>query len=94
MTDPLSKLPLFATDHEIAIAVVGKERASMYMKAVIPVLERQGFPKMDRCTTAGRSRPSGGHQRGWSAPDALWRSMVRMIAVAMATRSLSPSQTI
>jgi hypothetical protein len=27
MTDPLSKLPLFATDREIAVAVVGKERA-------------------------------------------------------------------
>lgn len=47
MTDPLSKLPLFATDREIAAAVVGKERAAMYAKAVIPVLERHGFPKMD-----------------------------------------------
>lgn len=47
MTDPLSKLPLFATDREIAVAVVGKERASMYIKAVIPMLERQGFPRID-----------------------------------------------
>lgn len=47
MTDPLSKLPLFATDREIAIAVVGKERASMYVKAVIPTLERKGFPRID-----------------------------------------------
>ncbi|MCJ8028251.1 hypothetical protein KYK30_11215 [Shinella yambaruensis] len=47
MTDPLSKLPLFATDREIAIAVVGKERASMYVKAAIPILERHGFPKID-----------------------------------------------
>ncbi len=47
MTDPLSKLPLFATDREIAIAVVGKERASMYVKVVIPALERQGFPRID-----------------------------------------------
>lgn len=47
MTDPLSALPLFATDKEIAAAIVGKERASMYMKAVMPVLERHGFPKVD-----------------------------------------------
>ncbi|MCJ8051690.1 hypothetical protein GB928_004130 [Shinella curvata] len=47
MTDPLSKLPLFATDREIAIAVVGKERASMYVKVVIPALERHGFPQID-----------------------------------------------
>lgn len=47
MTDLLSKLPLFATDREIAVAVVGKERASMYIKAVIPMLERSGFPRID-----------------------------------------------
>lgn len=47
MTDLFSKLPLFATDREIATAVVGKERASMYIKAVIPMLERQGFPRID-----------------------------------------------
>lgn len=47
MTDPLSRLPLFATDREIAIAVVGKERASMYVKVVIPALELHGFPRKD-----------------------------------------------
>ncbi len=47
MTDLLSKLPLFATDNELAIAVVGKERASMWIKAVIPQLERKGFPRVD-----------------------------------------------
>jgi len=47
MTDPLSKLPMFATDREIAIAVVGRERASMFVKAVIPQLERKGFPRID-----------------------------------------------
>lgn len=47
MTDLLSKLPLFATDREIAVAVVGKERAAMYVKVVIPMLERQGFPRID-----------------------------------------------
>ncbi|TWB19552.1 hypothetical protein FBZ99_101325 [Rhizobium sp. ERR 1071] len=47
MTDPLSKLPMFATDREIAIAIVGKERAAMFIKAVIPQLERKGFPRID-----------------------------------------------
>ncbi|MGZ9724272.1 hypothetical protein [Rhizobium miluonense] len=47
MTDPLSKLPMFATDREIAIAIVGKERAAMFVKAVIPQFERKGFPKID-----------------------------------------------
>ncbi|MBB4348032.1 hypothetical protein [Aliirhizobium cellulosilyticum] len=47
MNDALANLPLFATDREIAIAVVGKERASYYTKAVIPMLERQGFPLRD-----------------------------------------------
>ncbi|MBB3743759.1 hypothetical protein FHX10_003258 [Rhizobium sp. BK591] len=47
MTDLFPKLPLFATDKELAIAVVGKERASMWIKAVIPQLERKGFPRID-----------------------------------------------
>ncbi len=47
MIDPLSKLPMFATDREIAIALVGKERAAMFVKAVIPQLERKGFPRID-----------------------------------------------
>lgn len=47
MTDLLGKLPLFATDREIAIAIVGKERAAMFVKAVIPQLERKGFPRID-----------------------------------------------
>lgn len=47
MNEALDKLPVFATDQEIAVAVVGKERASMYVKAVIPMLERQGFPTVD-----------------------------------------------
>ncbi|MEY9629907.1 hypothetical protein [Sinorhizobium fredii] len=45
--DPLSKLPLFATDQQLAMAIVGKERASMWVKAVIPQLERKGFPRID-----------------------------------------------
>lgn len=47
MTDPLSALPLFATDKELAVAIVGKERAQMWIKAVIPQLERKGFPRID-----------------------------------------------
>lgn len=47
MNDALACLPLFASDREIAIAVVGKEKASYYTKAVIPMLERQGFPLRD-----------------------------------------------
>lgn len=47
MTDFLSKLPLFATDKELAVAIVGKERAQMWIKTVIPQLERKGFPRID-----------------------------------------------
>lgn len=47
MNDLLAKLPLFATDREIAMAVVGKERATMWVKTVIPQLERKGFPRID-----------------------------------------------
>ena len=47
MIDPFSKLPLFATDKELAIAIVGKERAAMWIKATIPALERKGFPRID-----------------------------------------------
>ncbi|ASR06678.1 hypothetical protein CHY08_05860 [Rhizobium leguminosarum bv. viciae] len=47
MTDLLSKLPMFATDHQLAVAIVGKSRASMWIKAVIPQLERKGFPRID-----------------------------------------------
>ena len=47
MTDLLSNLPLFATDRQLAEAVVGKERATMWIKTVIPQLERKGFPRID-----------------------------------------------
>lgn len=47
MTDVLAKLPLFASDHDLAIAIVGKERAAMWIKTVIPQLERKGFPRID-----------------------------------------------
>jgi hypothetical protein len=45
--DLLSHLPLFATDQQLAVAIVGKERASMWVKTVIPQLERKGFPRID-----------------------------------------------
>lgn len=45
--DPLDKLPLFATDQQLAMAIVGKERAAMWVKAVIPQLVRKGLPRID-----------------------------------------------
>lgn len=48
MNDALSRLPLFATDREIAVAIVGKERAQMWIKSVVPILEQKmGFPRLD-----------------------------------------------
>ncbi len=45
----LDKLPLFATDLEIAIAVVGKQHASHWKRFVLPILEaRHGFPRYDK----------------------------------------------
>jgi hypothetical protein len=38
---------MFATDKQLAVAVVGKERAVMWVRVVIPQLERKGFPKVD-----------------------------------------------
>ncbi len=46
-TTSLSCLPLFATDKQLAVAIVGKERADMWIKTVIPQLERKGFPRVD-----------------------------------------------
>lgn len=40
----LDKLPLFADDHDIAVAIVGKARAT-YFKSILPILERRGFPR-------------------------------------------------
>ncbi|KQS74190.1 hypothetical protein ASG25_01890 [Rhizobium sp. Leaf384] len=47
MTDPLASLPMFATDKQIAVAIIGKERADLYVKTVIPQLMRKGFPQID-----------------------------------------------
>lgn len=43
----LNALPLFATDRQLAIAIVGRGRADMWVKTVIPQLERKGFPRID-----------------------------------------------
>lgn len=43
----LDKLPLFATDLEIAVAIVGKQNASRWKRDVVPVLEHKGFPRFD-----------------------------------------------
>lgn len=52
----LDGLPLFATDKEIALAVVGKMKASYWLTAVLPTLERRGFPAEDPLH-AGRAVP-------------------------------------
>lgn len=44
---PLDGLPVFANDRQIAVALVGKDRAAMWLKTAIPQLERQGFPRID-----------------------------------------------
>lgn len=43
----LDKLPLFASDQELAIAIVGRKNATHWRKFVLPALERGGFPKVD-----------------------------------------------
>jgi hypothetical protein len=43
----LDRLPLFATDLEIATAIVGKQNASRWKRDVIPALEHKGFPRWD-----------------------------------------------
>ncbi|MDR7146176.1 hypothetical protein J2X43_004390 [Rhizobium sp. BE258] len=44
----LHGLPLFATDTEIATAVVGEKRAAEWVSKALPALEKlPGFPKID-----------------------------------------------
>ncbi|AWC24962.1 hypothetical protein CO731_04455 [Aminobacter sp. MSH1] len=46
--DPFGHLPLFATDLEIATAIVGKVRAAKWVKDSFPTLAaRPGFPRVD-----------------------------------------------
>ncbi|WP_426413317.1 hypothetical protein [Bradyrhizobium ganzhouense] len=43
---PLQELPLVASEEGIAIALMGPGKAS-HWRAVAPLLERHGFPKID-----------------------------------------------
>jgi len=43
----LDNLPLFASDKEIAVAVVGKTNAENWRRNVLPILEGRSFPRMD-----------------------------------------------
>ncbi|MER9533271.1 hypothetical protein NKI89_26175 [Mesorhizobium sp. M0309] len=43
----LDKLPLFASDLEIAVAIVGKMHAVHWKKTMLPALEVHGFPRFD-----------------------------------------------
>lgn len=43
----LDALPLFASDREIAVAVVGKTRAAHWERHTLPLLETKGFPIVD-----------------------------------------------
>lgn len=65
--DPLSQLPLFATDQQLAVAIVGKDRASMWVKAVIPQLEKRGSRESIRCMTVGQCRSCANSMKGISA---------------------------
>lgn len=44
---PFDRLPLFATDDEIAIAIVGKSRASAWKRGALRLLDGKGFPPVD-----------------------------------------------
>jgi hypothetical protein len=57
----LDELPLFASDHEIAVAVVGPERAGEYAKEIIPLLEKHPATRLTTsCTKDAVGRPCGG----------------------------------
>lgn len=42
----LDSLPLFASDRELAVALLGKERGRAW-RNLVPIYERNGFPKID-----------------------------------------------
>lgn len=47
LTGPLDRLPMFASDREIAVAIVGRKAAADFL-ARLPTLEKMpGFPKVD-----------------------------------------------
>jgi hypothetical protein len=43
----LSSLPLFASDQQLAAAIVGKSNAANWIKRTLPILEARGFPRYD-----------------------------------------------
>ena len=45
---PFDSLPMFASDHDLAVAIVGKKAAAEWLKARFPAVEKApGFPKVD-----------------------------------------------
>jgi len=55
--DPFVGLPLFATDKEIAKALVGATRADKWLREVFPTLaSKTGFPQVDKIH-GGRAVP-------------------------------------
>jgi hypothetical protein len=47
-SDPFAHLPLFASDREIATALVGKARAAKWVEDSFPAIAaRSGFPRVD-----------------------------------------------
>jgi hypothetical protein len=47
-SSPLDNLPMFASDSEIAVAIVGKKAAADWLRSRFPALEKTpGFPKVD-----------------------------------------------
>ena len=48
MNELFSELPLFATDKELAIAIVGPKRATEWLRDKFPTISvKQGFPPVD-----------------------------------------------
>lgn len=43
----LDGLPMFATDSQLALAIVGKARSALWLKRTLPILEARGFPRID-----------------------------------------------
>lgn len=43
----LDSLPMFASDRQIATALVGRSNADLWLKRTLPILESRGFPRID-----------------------------------------------
>ena len=53
---PFNKLPLFATDEQLSIALLGPGHLVTF-RNLLPILERRGFPKIDTLI-GGRYSPA------------------------------------